>query len=142
MGLADKFKQFKFVHWVYNLLHYRSLLHNKAAYRKYNVHKSLIASISSKDFPDKESRAWLDVGDSRRLVFLKENFIDFPEDIQMQLTSWSENGYVLLKGFFSEATVESINKEMEKLLQQKKLHPTHDNKLMFANKISPVIRKI
>ena len=53
------------------------LLHNKAAYKKYNIHKPLVASISSKDFPDKESRAWLDTGDSKKLVATKEEFNHF-----------------------------------------------------------------
>jgi ectoine hydroxylase len=142
MSLKDKFKQFKFTHWLYNLLHYKNLLHNKAAYKKYNIHKPLIASISSKDFPDKESRAWLDVGDSKNLVAAKEGFTNFPDAVQQQLVAWSENGYLLLKNFVDEPTVESVNTEIEKLLQQKKLHPTHDNKLMFANRISSLIKNI
>ncbi|MBS1918010.1 MAG: phytanoyl-CoA dioxygenase family protein [Bacteroidetes bacterium] len=142
MGIKGKIKQLKLTHWFYNLLHYKSLLHNKAAYKKYNIHKPLIASISSKDFPDKASRAWLDVGDSKKLVALKDDFKDFPDDLQQQLASWSENGYIFLKGFFDEATVESVNHEIEKLVQQKKLYPTHDNKLMFANRISPLIKNI
>ena len=79
MALFEKFKQFKFAHWAYNLLHYKSLLHNKAAYKKYNIHKPLIASISSKDFPDKESRAWLDVGHSKNLVKTKAKFNHFSD---------------------------------------------------------------
>ena len=78
-------KQFKPVHWLYNLLNYKSLRHNKAAYKKYNVHKPLIASISSKDFPDKESRAWLDTGDSALLAAQKESFTAFPTSVQQQL---------------------------------------------------------
>src|SRR5579871_30177 len=142
MSLKNRIKQLKFTHWVYNLLHYKSLLHNKAAYKKYNVHKSLVASISSKDFPDKESRAWLDTGDSKNLVLSKENFKNFPDEIQRQLIAWSENGYMLLKNFLGETTVESINREIDKLVQQKKLHPTHDNKLMFANRVSLLIKNI
>lgn len=75
-------KQFKPVHWLYNLLNYKALRHNKAAYKKYNVHKPLIASISSKDFPDKESRAWLDTGDSDLLAPQKENFAAFSTPVQ------------------------------------------------------------
>ena len=139
MALSDRLKQFKFAHWVYNMLHYKSLLHNKAAYKKYNVNKPLIASISSKDFPDKESRAWLDTGHSKNLVASKERFAEFSIDVQQQLLSWSDNGYMILKNFLDDRITESINKEIEKLVLQKRLQPTHDNKLMFANKISSVI---
>src|SRR5277367_1926022 len=142
MPILEKLKQFKFVHWIYNLFHYKMLLHNKAAYKKYNIHKPLAASISSKDFPDKESRAWLDTGDSKKLVATKEEFNHLSPDIQQQLLSWSDNGFMILKNFLDDNTVEAINKEIDKLVEQKKLHFTHDNKLMFANKISSLIKKI
>jgi ectoine hydroxylase len=142
MALFDRLKQYKFLHWLYNLFHYKSLLHNKAAYKKYNINKPLIASLSSKDFPDKESRAWLDIGHSRNLASTKAPFNHFTADIQQQLLSWSDNGFIILKNFFDDITTESINEEIEKLVHQKKLLPTHDNKLMFANKISSLIKNI
>jgi ectoine hydroxylase len=118
------------------------LLHNKAAYKKYNIHKPLVASISSKDFPDKESQAWLDKGNSKNLVADKEKFNSFSADIQQQLLSWSDSGYIILDQFFDDETSASVNKEIEKLVAKKKLHFTHDNKLMFANRISSLIKKI
>jgi ectoine hydroxylase-related dioxygenase (phytanoyl-CoA dioxygenase family) len=118
------------------------LLHNKAAYKKYNIHKPLVASISSKDFLDKESQAWLDKGDSKNLVAEKEKFNSFSADVQQQLLSWSDSGYIILKKFFDDETVTSVNKEIERLVNKKRLHFTHDNKLMFANRISSLIKKI
>src|SRR5690348_8922682 len=97
-------KQFKPVYWLYNLLHYKELKHNQEAYKKYNVHKPLIASISSKDFPDKESRAWLDVGNSALLAPQKKGFHDFSVEIQQQILQWSERGYLILDQFFDEPT--------------------------------------
>ncbi|HLK28129.1 MAG TPA: phytanoyl-CoA dioxygenase family protein [Puia sp.] len=142
MAFLDKFKQYKLAHWAYNLIHYKSLRHNKAAYKKYNIRKPLIASISSKDFPDKESRAWLDVGHSKELVATKERFKSLSANVRQQLLSWSDNGFMILVNFFDASTIESINQEIENLVQQKKLQPTHDNKLMFANKISSLIKNI
>jgi ectoine hydroxylase len=142
MAIFDKLRQFKFIHWIYNLFHYKMLLHNKAAYKKYNIHKPLVASISSKDFPDKKSQAWLDKGNSKDLVVKKEKFNSFSTDVQQQLLSWSDDGYIILKNFFDDETTGSVNKEIEKLVDKKKLHVTQDNKLMFANKISSLIKKI
>ncbi|HUP13078.1 MAG TPA: hypothetical protein VM187_12715, partial [Niastella sp.] len=96
-------KNFKPVHWLYNLLHYKQLLHNKKAYKKYNLRKSLIASVSSKDFPDKESRAWLDVGDSALLAPKKEGFEQFSPEIQQHIIQWSQKGYIELNNYFSPA---------------------------------------
>ncbi|HLY72164.1 MAG TPA: phytanoyl-CoA dioxygenase family protein [Puia sp.] len=142
MRIKNIIKQYKFTHWIYNLFHYKMLLHNKAAYKKYNIHKSLVASISSKDFPDKESQAWLDKANSKNLVAEKEKFNSFTTDIQRQLLSWSDDGYIILNNFFDDHTTESVNQEIDKLITKKKLHFTHDNKLMFANRMSSVIKKI
>ena len=73
MKLKNKLKDYKFIHWFYNLLHVKQLQHNKSAYEKYNVHKPLFDSISSKDFPDKTSSAWLDLSDSATAVRKKKN---------------------------------------------------------------------
>ena len=140
--MGSWFKRYKFLHWVYNLLHYRSLSHNKAAYRTYAVHKPVIASISSKDFPDKTSRAWLDTGHSRELVHLKPAFLHFPPSIQQQLTAWSDKGYLIWNSFFDDARVDAIQDEVDRLVRRGKLHPTHDNKLLFANRHSALIREI
>src|SRR5258708_38659865 len=140
MGNRINIKKYKFLHWIYNLLHYKSLSHNKAAYKKYAIHRSVIASISSKDFPDKESRAWLDRGDSGKLAPLKEGFAHFPAAIQQQLVSWSANGYIILEHFFDAAATGSILEGIVPLVMERKPHPTPVNKLMCCNRLSPLAR--
>ena len=135
-------KRFKFLHWLYNLIHYRSLSHNRAAYRAYKVHKPLIASISSKDFPDKTSRAWLDTGHSKDLAPTRAHYNSFPPAIRQQLLTWSDKGYLIWEGFLDAAMADKIQEEIQRLVQQGKLHPTHDNKLMFANRHSALIRNV
>ena len=135
-------KQFKPLHWVYNLLHYKSLQHNKAAYDKYGIHKPLTASISSKDFPDKESRAWLDVGDSIVLASRKAGFNDFSPAVQQKIHDWSANGYMILEQFLEATACDAVNHDIAQLQQQGKLSFTYGNKLMFANKKSPLIKNI
>ena len=140
MRLADQLKRYKPLHWIYNLLHYRSLVHNKAAYRKYALHKPVIGSLSSKDFPDKESRAWLDQGHSRVLAPSK-GFSGFSPAIQEQLLSWSDKGFMILDQFFPADIASKIQEEIEGLVKKGKLHPTFDNKLLFANRQSSFIRE-
>jgi len=135
-------KKYKLLHWIYNLLHYRSLAHNRAAYRKYDFHKPVIASLSSKDFPDKTSRAWLDTGHSRELTARVPAFGSFPNDIQQQLLDWSDKGYLVWERFFDDATIEGIEAEVDSLTRRNKLKPTHDNKLLFANRHSKLIRDV
>lgn len=135
-------KKYKLLHWLYNLLHYRSLTHNKAAYKKYRFHQPLVASISSKNFPDKQSRAWLDTGDSRELAPTRPAFALFPMGVQQSLLAWSQKGYLILNGCFSGEETDMIQQEVEGLVAHNKLHPTPDNKLMFANRLSDTIRNI
>ena len=96
-----KLKKVKPLHWLYNLLHYKELLHNKKALEKYHINKPLFATISSKDFPDKESKAWLDVGDWAVIASQKQEFLNFPQNIQKKIIDWSSNGYMVLENFFS-----------------------------------------
>lgn len=140
--MRNQLKKYKFLHWIYNLIHYRSLAHNKAAYRQYAIHKPVVASISSRNFPDKESRAWLDTGHSRTLAPTRETFAIFPSDQQQQLLSWSDKGYMIVERFFDDATVTLILEETDRLVQRHKLRPTPDGKLLFANRLSPAIRAI
>jgi ectoine hydroxylase len=142
MGNRINIKKYKLLHWIYNLIHYKSLSHNKAAYKKYAIHRPVIASISSRNFPDKESKAWLDKGHSRELVPLKAGFSHFPDVIQQQLLTWSDKGYMILESFFDETDTDSILGEIGQLVRRYKLRPTPDNKLMFANRLSAPIREI
>ena len=139
--MIKQLKRFKMMHWAYNLWHYKSLLHNKEAFQRYHIHQPLFASLSSKNFPDRQSKAWLDIGSSKDLAPSNELFFSFPKELQAQILDWSDNGFLILKDFFSSQTIDDINKEIEKLSSQNKLKPTHDNKLMFANKISHLIRE-
>lgn len=135
-------RHFKPTHWVYNLLHYKQLLHNKRAYKKFNIHKPLIASISSKDFPDKESRAWLDTGDSALLAPQKQGFSAFSPAIQEKIVQWSAKGYMTLERYFPAETCDAINNEISNLTGSGKMHFLSNSKLMFANKKSSLIRSI
>lgn len=142
MKLKDKLKEYKPLHWIYNLLHAKKLHHNKAAYHLYNVNKPLFDSISSKDFPDKRSSAWLDLNDSYTAVESKEGFQQFPANIQEQLKYWSSKGFLELKNHFSHEQTDEVNKAVDELIHQKHLPLTHDNKVMFGYKHSAVIKQM
>lgn len=142
MSLRDKLKRFKFFHWLYNLWHIRELQHNREAYRLYGIHKPLFASVSSKDFPDKESKAWLDIAESSEAAPSKKKFYTFSPAIQKKILRWSSDGYLIINGLFGDDETDAINKEIEILQQTGKLNFTHGNKLMFANKLSPLIREV
>ena len=135
-------KRFKPVHWLYNMLHYKSLLHNKKAFEHYNFHKPLFTSLSSKDFPDKKSQAWFDVGNSRQLAPTQATFSHFSAEVKEQIINWSENGFMTLPSFFDNDIVDSINNEIDRITSKHLIRPSHDSRLAFANKISTVIKNV
>lgn len=134
-------KKFKPVHWVYNLLHYRSISHNKLAYKKYNIKKPLFASLSSKDFPDTESKAWLDITNAAIVAPQKKSFYTFSDTEQKKILKWSDNGYLILEKCLSIAECDAINAEIDFLVKKGRLSFNGSNKLMFANKKSALIKE-
>jgi hypothetical protein len=140
MKFKDTLKDFKPLHWVYNLLHAKQLQHNKEAYRHYNIHKPLYGSISSRDFPDKTSSAWLDVNDSSAVAGTKTGFADFLFDVQQQIKQWSSNGYLVVQKHFTDEQVDEVNKAIDELIHQKRLSVTHDNKVMLGYKHSAAVK--
>jgi ectoine hydroxylase len=140
MSIKETFKKYKFLHKVYNLLHLKQLQHNKEAYDRYHVHKPLYGSISSKDFPDKASVAWLDVSDSSSIAEKNSAFNQFSEEIKTQIKNWSANGYMTVNNYVSNQQVDEINNAVDELINVKHLPITYDNKLMFGFKQSPVLK--
>lgn len=140
--ISSFIKEIKPAHWIYNLLHYKKLLHNKKAFKDFGIHKPLFMSISSKDFPDKESKAWLDVGNSADLAPKHPMFASFAPEIQKQLVQWSDQGLIWLKGFLNHTIIDDIDNEVQKIVRDQLIKFTHDNKLPFANRISPLIKNV
>jgi hypothetical protein len=142
MTFKEKLKDFKPVHWIYNLLHYRALGHNKDAYKKYGVKKTLYNSISSKDFPDKTSKAWLDLEDSAIAAQQRPEFRSFSEEVQQQLRNWSRDGFMHLKNYLSVEKADEINEAANQLVIQKLVPATHDNRITLGYKHSAVIHEV
>lgn len=141
-SLRTAFKSYKPLHWLYNLFRYNRLLHNKKAFKDYHVHKPLFTSISSKDFPDKTSQAWLDLGNSAELCPQAPGFSQFSTEVQKQILEWSANGYMKLNQYFTDDQTDKINAEIDIIVQKNLISPTHDNKLPFAHKISAPISQM
>jgi ectoine hydroxylase len=142
MNVRNKLKEYKLVHWINNLLHYHQLQHNKKAYRQYGVKKTIYNSISSKDFPDKTSSAWLDVNDAANIIEQQPGFSAFSADVQQQLKNWSRDGYLHIKNYFTAEQADGVNNAVASLIHQKHLPVTHDNKVMFGYRHSPVIKEM
>jgi ectoine hydroxylase len=135
-------KKYKPLHWIYNLIHFKEIRHNRDAYKKYKLHKSPFTSLSSRDFPDKESKAWLDIGDSENLAPGKPAFSQFPENIQKEIISWSGNGYMILENLFSGDVCDKLNIEVDTLIKKGRIDFNKSHKLMFAHRKSAFVKSV
>ena len=89
-------------------------------YKKYGLDKKYHSPVSSEDFKNIESPLnRYDAKDSSVEMPKDPDFNSLDEDIKPELLSWSENGYVVLKNFFSEQEIDSFNKEVERLIENK-----------------------
>jgi ectoine hydroxylase-related dioxygenase (phytanoyl-CoA dioxygenase family) len=140
--MKNLLKRFKPAIALYNFLHSRQLRHNQVAYRTFGLNKHLFESLSSKDFPDKTSRAWLDVNHSRTVLPNDPRLTSFPEDVQQSLLNWSDQGFLVWNQFFPQETIDEINKETDRVVISGKISITHDNKFPFLNRESKKIDAI
>lgn len=136
--------KFKIGYQIYNFFNKKYLKHNIPIYKKYGLNKKYFSSISSIDFKgiDEELNLY-DVKDSKKILKEDPNFLALEENIQKAILNWSDKGYAILEGFFSEQEVDGINNEIEKLEKEGTLTPKYTSKkLMFANRVSQLINDI
>ena len=148
MGILKKFtetlRSYKFVYTIHNIFNYKSVRHNKALYKKYDIPKAPFSTISSKDFNKKpHAPNWLDKEDALKALEKNERLKKFTSSIQGQIKSWPDKGFMILEKFFSEEQVDKVNQEIDHLLNENKVDFRYNNrKIMFAFKKSKVIKDI
>jgi ectoine hydroxylase len=142
--LTDFLRSLKVTYSTYNFLHKSGLEHNRSPYKDAGMRKFLFSSISSRDFaglPQGEI-PWLDKKVPVEDIKQKLSQTDFSEGTKQSILDWKDNGFAILNKFLDEKTVDSINHEIERLLDEKKIEFTLGNKIMFANKSSEIIKNV
>ena len=132
-------RKFKPAYELYNFFKRDQLVHNLPKYKKYGIDKKYYSSVSSNDFVGLDSP--LNIHDrlnTRDTLPNLENFKRLPPQRQSELLTWSDDGYVILKGFFSQERVSQINEEVERLDKNGKASWV-GNKMMFAIHYSEII---
>ena len=151
ISLRDLFKKqtgflrgLKLSYVINNLLNAKKLQHNKLLYKKFGVKKSIYAPIGSKDFGYSlaEGFPWLDTPGIASTLRHDPDFQQFNKEEQAQILNFIENGFIILKGFYSETEVEGINAEVERLLAEHKTDFNYTGrKIMDAFRFSETIDK-
>ncbi|WP_207435304.1 phytanoyl-CoA dioxygenase family protein [Sabulibacter ruber] len=132
----------KAVYIVNNLLHLPELKHNRAIYKKFGVKKPIYAPVSSVDFAKlpPQPGPWLDRPAASQQLASHPQLSSFPAPVREQLQQWPDKGYLILDKFLPESSVDSINQEIDKMLQRKEVDFNYTKrKIMFAFRQSKVI---
>ena len=123
INLRDLFKRYtgslrgyKWVYVVNNLLNRRRLIHNRTLYQRYGVEKSILAPIGKKDFPAMhDEKPWLDQPDALEKLVAHADFASFSTAEREQLKNYVENGFMVLKSFYTPAEADALIAETERL---------------------------
>lgn len=136
-------EKLKIRYQAYNFFNKKYLKHNISLYNKYGLNKKYYSSISSQDFKNLEEESNVyDIENSNPLLKDDPTFLALNKNRQEEILNWSDRGYSILKGFFSEKEVDAINLEIETLEKKGKIKPNIYKKYMFANRVSKLINDI
>ena len=132
--IIEKLRRIKLSYALYNFFKKKELEHNLPLFKKFDLSKKYYSPLNSTDFaklnPD---FPWLDKTNSKTALPENKTFQSLEGSIQKELLTWSDNGYVILRDFFSEATIDKINSEIDDLVHQDKVNwRANNSKIMFA----------
>jgi phytanoyl-CoA hydroxylase len=130
----------KLVYSIYNFLHHEKLKRNEELYRKLGVKKHYSAAVSSADFEDIDPKTLAPSKDIEAAIQTKKDHL--PIEIQDQIKDWDQNGFAILRSFYSDEKAESINQEVDHLLNSGKVKWRYGNKIMFAIHMSKILTNL
>ena len=131
--MMEFLRAYKLPYKLYNFFNRAKLRHNVALYKRYGIKKKYFSSVSSQDFKGIDSPPnRYDEVDSRTEMPNTKSFQALDKKIQEELLSWSSDGYVVIKEFFSVGEIDGFNAEIDSLLTKKEADFSYRNKIMFA----------
>ncbi|MCA0430933.1 MAG: phytanoyl-CoA dioxygenase family protein [Bacteroidetes bacterium] len=132
----------KALYSLYNFFNKSKLKHNLPHYQKLGLKKKYYSPLSSIDFknfkPDVLKPSNLNITPLNQTEIFKNSS---PED-QNHFLDYSKNGYLILKNYLSNQSVNDVNLEIDNLLKTGKIKFVQRNKLMFVLKQSQLIKSI
>lgn len=128
---------------LHNILNARRLLQNRVLYRRYGLKKSVFGPIGSRDFKERSPHIpWLDRPDAVDRLHRDPQFHKFPLAWQKEILRFVEEGYMILRGFYTTESVAQLNADIEQLLAQKQLDFNYTSrKIMESFRHSEIVDK-
>ena len=134
-------RRLKFTYELFNFFHKKKLVHNLPLYKKFGLAKKYYSPISSKDF---KNIAEANLSNIKNPIDDKNTITKSTSDdtIKNTISSFQEQGFLIMNGYLSNNQVNEINQEIDTLLKTKQVKFENGNKIMFAIKKSAILRKI
>ncbi len=115
-------RELKLVYVLNNLLNWRKLKHNRELYRQYGLRRSILLPLGYRHFyPGSGKKPWLDRSDAFTQLLNHPDYKTFSKSTQEELIRFIEEGYMILKGFYSPREVSRLNEEVDLQLEKKKI---------------------
>ncbi|HRH39011.1 MAG TPA: phytanoyl-CoA dioxygenase family protein, partial [Flavobacteriales bacterium] len=126
-----------------NLFNMGKLAHARRMYRKYGIKRSVLLPINSEHLPTGTTeKPWLDGEDAMERLLASPELQRFDAPTREALMRWPADGYVVLRGLFSQSEVDGMNSEVDRLVADKVVDFNFTGrKIMFAFHHSELLRK-
>lgn len=137
-------RRLKISYTLYNFFHKKQLQYNLPHYRALDINKKFYSPVSSKDF--RHLKNGISSTESAEQITarlkLSASFNKLNEENKKSILAFPEHGFAILKNYFSEEIIDSINAEIDDLIKTKKVKALSNNKIMFAYKQSKLLSDI
>lgn len=134
-------KRLKLLYAIYNFFHKKELVHNLRHYQRLGLRKNYFSPVCSTDFNNLKSNSLpgsvKTTPPTETALYKKAN-----QTSQQSIRNFDENGFLILKNYFSTKTVNEINTAIEQALDNKQLKFQYRNKIMFAIHKIPLLKQI
>ena len=137
-------RRLRLLHVLYNLRHYGKLKRNKPLYGRFGVSRTVVGPLAHKDIAKPGTEIpWLDQPGGAAQLKAHPGLEKFPAQWREALQAWPEKGYMILEGFAAAATCDTINADLQQLIDTKTVDFDYTNsRVMNAWKHSSAIKTI
>lgn len=135
-------RSLKLTYVLNNLLNIGSLRHGRQMAKQHGLRANVIGPVGTKDMPATDQLPWLDRPDALESMKEHTDWSTFSSDEQTQLVSFVEEGFMVLKGFYSSEKLTEHNLAIDELLDDHTIDFNYSgSKLMDVHQVSDLVNR-
>lgn len=139
--MIEFLRSFKFVYFFYNIFQ-KSRIHNAALLKKLGIKKWYFSAISSADFQNLPNPRVDLFSLDEKMLQKSRLYNETSETNQKSMLAFQDKGFAQIKSFLTSEDVAKINREIEHLIESKKIKFRYRNKIMFAIHYSELLKSV